>query len=530
MDGFSITCAIILKALKASGDIDELHAASSSFEELFSRWNDLHSRFAKKDYKLSTAQRKKVGAWIRTGILGDIVYQLEVLKTETEQQTSPAAPSLEWAIHWWTLIRLLYQISVVLSNPQAWQEPTLTSVLSTEVVHGIIDRLVNVFSNCPHFTTTTPSVALTPSSFDIFEQTEIQRVHALEIVALLLLSSQKFSSKKLAPHRNTYESVMRFAILSRRHIPPLASHWGNSVYSIDVVSDVLRSSYDLVRDMAGSFHDSNQGRRVSFAEVMGIEPDIFLGEALDTAEACGESRGYHEYLTVSGIVAMHPEESVIFAAYKHRYIRRSIGFLKKLWAQPDPDHGVMKDPRLLPDLQAGFISSWKTCLSPVTGIEPTAEGVDAGILFIIEKMLFSDKIATSNDRDLLFFITEFLAGWDRSLHNTLLLHQRAYAPGTKPLMEKLLSQSAVINSRVQQNGNLDPALRNTWKRFVSHRAKDLARKEAGLPSGPFCSNNGCESVEVASFRCKRCGTRFYCSKECQKANWRSHKIQCTNTA
>lgn len=45
-----------------------------------------------------------------------------------------------------------------------------------------------------------------------------------------------------------------------------------------------------------------------------------------------------------------------------------------------------------------------------------------------------------------------------------------------------------------------------------------------------CRTCGATDVQKTLFRCSRCQHIFYCSKECQKANWKAHKEQCTDVA
>ncbi|KAL9598529.1 MAG: hypothetical protein Q9219_004431 [cf. Caloplaca sp. 3 TL-2023] len=57
---------------------------------------------------------------------------------------------------------------------------------------------------------------------------------------------------------------------------------------------------------------------------------------------------------------------------------------------------------------------------------------------------------------------------------------------------------------------------------------DLADKEAGaqpaLDSRPKCDS--CKKTSGQLSKCAACGTARYCSKECQKSAWKSHKVHC----
>jgi hypothetical protein len=60
--------------------------------------------------------------------------------------------------------------------------------------------------------------------------------------------------------------------------------------------------------------------------------------------------------------------------------------------------------------------------------------------------------------------------------------------------------------------------------------KDIYDKKLGkaLPMGKICSN--CQSPEGSALKhkiCSACKTRFYCSVDCQRADWKGgHKEVC----
>ncbi|CAM9429794.1 unnamed protein product [Chrysoparadoxa australica] len=51
--------------------------------------------------------------------------------------------------------------------------------------------------------------------------------------------------------------------------------------------------------------------------------------------------------------------------------------------------------------------------------------------------------------------------------------------------------------------------------------------QSGLEGEHHCANDLCNGSELDDFlRCSRCKTTWYCSKECQKLDWRIHKKHC----
>ncbi|KAF8319055.1 hypothetical protein DL93DRAFT_273588 [Clavulina sp. PMI_390] len=74
---------ILTKALKYSGDIDEAHANAISLNELVARWQAIRDRFTTPG--VNAAHIRKLVAWVRAGVLGDLLSALELYK--------PSAPS-----------------------------------------------------------------------------------------------------------------------------------------------------------------------------------------------------------------------------------------------------------------------------------------------------------------------------------------------------------------------------------------------------------------------------------------------------
>ncbi|KAK9823562.1 hypothetical protein WJX72_003801 [[Myrmecia] bisecta] len=68
-------------------------------------------------------------------------------------------------------------------------------------------------------------------------------------------------------------------------------------------------------------------------------------------------------------------------------------------------------------------------------------------------------------------------------------------------------------------------------RTITESPEDWARKHLQEESRVFCQN--CYEGEKPGeqfARCSQCKTTFYCSRECQKADWRDHKKRCQEFA
>jgi hypothetical protein len=58
-------------------------------------------------------------------------------------------------------------------------------------------------------------------------------------------------------------------------------------------------------------------------------------------------------------------------------------------------------------------------------------------------------------------------------------------------------------------------------------AKAMAEELAGKVVVPKCRNCGrAESEEVKLKKCMRCLAVMYCSAECQKKDWKKHRMEC----
>jgi TPR repeat protein len=55
------------------------------------------------------------------------------------------------------------------------------------------------------------------------------------------------------------------------------------------------------------------------------------------------------------------------------------------------------------------------------------------------------------------------------------------------------------------------------------------RKDGKKGSSKICAKNGCGSLIHESKKCSRCRLIYYCSRDCQKTDWKAHKPKC-NTA
>ncbi|KAF8310755.1 hypothetical protein DL93DRAFT_2084129 [Clavulina sp. PMI_390] len=81
----------------------------------------------------------------------------------------------------------------------------------------------------------------------------------------------------------------------------------------------------------------------------------------------------------------------------------------------------------------------------------------------------------------------------------------------------------MIGRRMQQPG-VRPASAKAWLGPLN----TLARSNKGEweEVGYTCNASLCEHPKDAVSRCGRCKNVYYCSQECQKADWSAHKRNC----
>ncbi|KAF8307716.1 hypothetical protein DL93DRAFT_2232030, partial [Clavulina sp. PMI_390] len=212
-----VVTVVLLRALLASGDIDEAHALTFSFSDLITRWIALHDRFAAKKYKLTTAQRKKVAAWLRVGLVDILISKLEALRPNTESQPAPVGSVINDCVgtEWWSLLGILHSlIKVACINSE---EPTIAATTSDpSVVGSMAGRLITVFLDFKHF-------AHPPESKNVFHFVESSCLQSLEIVNDLLLYCMASTTVPRQFHLSlqVYELAIRFAIISQRHLATL---------------------------------------------------------------------------------------------------------------------------------------------------------------------------------------------------------------------------------------------------------------------------------------------------------------------
>jgi len=96
-----------------------------------------------------------------------------------------------------------------------------------------------------------------------------------------------------------------------------------------------------------------------------------------------------------------------------------------------------------------------------------------------------------------------------------------------PTQAEMASQLKRISIRMEGRRGIDPEIVRTWKN--AYESSVRRGYHAATDSGPVCAGLGCGSTAPAEMTCSRCMCTCYCSKECQKSDWKLHKPYCKKT-
>ncbi|KAF8297405.1 hypothetical protein DL93DRAFT_2234102 [Clavulina sp. PMI_390] len=409
-----------------------------------------------------------------------------------------------------------------MSTTCSLDDAAISSTISPTVFEGVVNRMIVMLSSYEQFLS---PVSISEEPAGVFKLVESRRSVGLRIVDMLLRPGfcNSASHTQFNMSRHAHEAAVKFAVLNRRHIPPLMPYWKTRPSEMISVYEVLINSASLLRNtvyglVLNRLTESPLGDALDSPSrlVSDFELDNIVKNLPALADECDGRCEIEQYFTTAAIISQDRSTRILIAASQHQYITHSLAFVKRIWAREEETYltkSVSPKPWIITDNYfSHLIGSWATCLFI---IECVAEGVTEGILFVLEKLSFMEGGET--DASLAEFFSAF--------YSAVTMITLSEAPEVRKLGEIIFSQAVVINQRVQHNPKSTPAARERWNRLVSMEGSSFS---SCISPGPFCSNHGCESLEVAHLRCARCGA-CYCSKECQRSNWRMHKTQCANS-
>ncbi|KAF8308706.1 hypothetical protein DL93DRAFT_2158863 [Clavulina sp. PMI_390] len=166
-----------------------------------------------------------------------------------------------------------------------------------------------------------------------------------------------------------------------------------------------------------------------------------------------------------------------------------------------------------------FAVTWLSCIllaSTDRSIDVPKDSIDFGMLFILELMVLSKPEQSGNGSPGRLYLHEL----PRAIYTAFELEQAT--GGAHSYINKLIHQIAVIHRRLSSRPGVSKALMNSWaETFVwAHIIHPCISLET------VCGNPGCNSIEAPTLQCSRCRSCHYCSKQCQKSDWKFHKNHC----
>ncbi|KAF8319058.1 hypothetical protein DL93DRAFT_2075368 [Clavulina sp. PMI_390] len=503
---------VLLKALRASGDIDEVHANSVSLAELVARWDKIRLRILNRDHGPTRAQTERVSDWISSGILDDIVSMAELMKPSPLTAPFPTIEAFrrfDPLTH--SLLSILYGFTLLV--PKCCGDSTFSAILDSQVSENFILRLLRVLSNLKHLNF--PYDPAPP--IEVIEVIEQQRSWCFDIVAIFLSRSELGDPPLLSYFSYpVHESALRFAVLGPRPLIPAIWHYGNGLTERPSVFESVTKSLLLIElALGGIRHISHslgaiERTRRSLSDITGLPADIIFGGMLELADALsGVSKAGLYRMAAEMIVAeasIRSSKLTVAALRQHNYIHRSILLLRPLLFGQQLDETL--DETGVERTSAQIVQTWLVCIQNLVEDDPlVGEAIEGGIVFLLE------KIALSSWDELKSEILGILS----SLLNFLNLAKN------KALLTKFAWQRFVVHRRMVQNHETPSDIRRSWELKITSYGFKINFWDG---VSQYCSNPACDSTEAALLRCGACTKRYYCSKECQTLNWKMHKRQC----
>ncbi|KAF8308711.1 hypothetical protein DL93DRAFT_2086627, partial [Clavulina sp. PMI_390] len=160
--------------------------------------------------------------------------------------------------------------------------------------------------------------------------------------------------------------------------------------------------------------------------------------------------------------------------------------------------------------------TWLWCMKLASSAKKFSlakEAIDSGMVFVLEQF-------TLHDGD----ETETLVSYD--LGDLLRLIHEAMSSGTSKdeneiYILKLGRQISTASRRLSLRPEVRSKIVKTW----AEQADWVHSTDSNTFVELVCNTPGCDSTDAPTLQCSRCG-QTYCSKACQRADWKFHKLRC----
>ncbi|KAF8307334.1 hypothetical protein DL93DRAFT_133154 [Clavulina sp. PMI_390] len=258
---------------------------------------------------------------------------------------------------------------------------------------------------------------------------------------------------------------------------------------------------------------------VDVRAIAGISYNDMLVQSLTFSKFSEGSREGQDYGTISQLISLSSCDELIDAVRLHRFWAHSISFLKKM-ANRDEYQSCW------PEYVGSIIPMWMKFMATSVADDSlfsylAKESLDHGLFFVLERWLAHAHIDKRNLDTGGFF--------------TMLNIGALYAKDepTRTDCAQILHQCHVIETRLLSRPGVDKLLLEAWSNCNALLGEAEFRPllvPFMLDPGPFCARLGCDGIEHANMCCAGCKMQFYCSRECQRSDWKFHKPHCKKSS
>ncbi|KAF8307340.1 hypothetical protein DL93DRAFT_2232225 [Clavulina sp. PMI_390] len=528
---------IIIVSLKSSGDIDEVHSVQESASSIWHRFISLACALPLGDQPLSTTQKKRVAKWAECGVLRHLLDTLEKYQDDLNRSSWPTMGKKDVLDHsWWKLLKVSHHISAAITR--VLRPDQFLDMLERQFPEARLITLVDFFINLDPLTAMYPP-SFSPNRIDFIEGYKSRVIDIVVYLGYPSVSNDE-GNETLGLHGrnfgNQFHWTVLFFLLAMRH--PLSEAACREKNPIDFTymfnsNQTLFSSCVLYKPLiyaiahnesVGAAQPQSTRKPLDYTANTGIAAEVIFRDHVAIVEALGlvVDLRMMEATNLAILVELSSGDPGIMETIRtFNYVNRSVRWLREILLEKITS---IHDPRAeekivlaIPHVATHFVRALASLiddestnrLSKVDDL--WVEAVHSGIISTLEILSFRQGVD----------VAQLLDGLIPGL--TWHINVDSRTPG--PVAEALLKQLRISSLRVNQNPDASDVAKKAW------RDHDWVGKfpqyiTFGRVEEPVCGAIGCRSLVEAKMKCMRCGDRYYCDKECQRVDWKSHKVHC----